>query len=140
MAGMVAHPGDLLDHASDAGKGPVDGVEAMRTGTLEQRLLDLGELGGRQLGIRAGGTAAAQGVHTALLEAGVPDMGALAADTELMGDLGPGTALGEQFSGTKAAGLAGGTLLGSTGAAGGRHRRTLTHHQPSRQPNPRNSK
>src|SRR6266540_1768534 len=37
---MVADPGGLLDHDSDAGQGPVVGVEAVRTGALAQRLLD----------------------------------------------------------------------------------------------------
>lgn len=39
VPGMVAGPGGLLDHGGDAGKGPVVGVEAVRLGTLAQRLL-----------------------------------------------------------------------------------------------------
>jgi hypothetical protein len=67
-------------------------------------------------------------------------MGALAGDAKFVGDLGLGATLGEQLGRLEPSGLKGGTLLGRVGAAGGRHRRTLTHHQPSRQPNPRNSK
>jgi hypothetical protein len=74
-----------------------------------------------------------------LLEAGVPDVSALARDAELVGDLGLGATLGEQLGRLEPSSLKGGTLLGRVGAAGGRHRRTLVHHQPSRQPNPRNS-
>jgi hypothetical protein len=40
MAGMVAVTGPLLDHGGDAGQGPVVGVEAVRAGTLAQRLID----------------------------------------------------------------------------------------------------
>jgi hypothetical protein len=69
--------------------------------------------------------------HTAFFEAGVPNVGALAGDAQLVGDLGLGAALGEQLGGLQPAGLKGGTLLGRVGAAGSRHRRTLTQHQPS---------
>src|SRR5215218_1604958 len=34
VAGMVADPGQPLDHAGDAGKGPVVGVEPVRAGAL----------------------------------------------------------------------------------------------------------
>src|SRR4030095_10600115 len=47
MAGMVAGPGEPLDHGSDALKGPVVGVEAVGAGALAQRLADGGTLGGR---------------------------------------------------------------------------------------------
>ena len=40
VAGMVADPGELLDHRGDAGKGPVVGVQAVRAGTLPERLVD----------------------------------------------------------------------------------------------------
>jgi arginase family enzyme len=63
----------------------------------------------------------------------------LAGDTELAGDLGLGAALGEQLGGTQPSRLTGRALILGTGAAGGRHHPTLTQHQPSRQPNPRNS-
>jgi hypothetical protein len=139
MTGVMAHAGQLGDHHRDPLQGPQVGVEPVGHRPRQQRLLDLGELGGRQLGIRAGRTPAAQGVHAALSEAGVPDMGALARDAELVGDLGLGAALGEQLGRLQPSGLKGGTLLGRAWAAVGWHRRTLTHHQSSRQPNPRNS-
>jgi hypothetical protein len=63
-----------------------------------------------------------------LLPGGVPDVRTLARDTELVGDLGLGTALSEQLGRFQAAGLEGGALLGGAGAAVGRHRRTLTRH------------
>ena len=136
MAGVMAHPGQLGNHDCDPLQGPQVGLEPIRHGASQQGLLDLGELGGRQLGIGTGGTPAAQRLDAALGEAGVPDMGALARDAELAGDLGLGAALGEQLGRLEASSLKGGTLFGWTGAAGGRHRRTLTQHQPSRQLNP----
>jgi len=63
-----------------------------------------------------------------LLEAGVPDVGALAGHAEFLGDLGLGTALGEQLGRLQPSGLKGGTVLGRVGAAGSWHRRTLTYH------------
>src|SRR6266487_3900337 len=45
VPGMVGNPRELLDHGGDAVKGPVVGVEAVRAGTLPQRLVDGGELG-----------------------------------------------------------------------------------------------
>jgi len=102
----------------------------------EQGLLDAGQVASRQFGIGAGRPPAAQGIDPARLEAGVPDMGALAGHAELVGDLGLGAALGEQLGRLQASGLQGGTLLGRVGAAGSRHRQTLTHRQPNRQPNP----
>src|SRR6266508_2964869 len=44
VAGMVADPGELLDHGPDAGKGPVVAVEAVRAGALAQGLVDSVEL------------------------------------------------------------------------------------------------
>src|SRR4029450_13594747 len=38
VAGMVGHPGESLDHGSDAGQGPVGGVEAVCPSALAQRL------------------------------------------------------------------------------------------------------
>ena len=78
MAGVIPHPGELGDHHGHPLQGPQVGVEPIGHGALQQRLLDLGELGGRQLGIGAGGTPAAQRLDAALLPGGVPDMGALA--------------------------------------------------------------
>jgi hypothetical protein len=45
VPGMIADRGELLDHRGDTGKGPVIVVEAVRAGTLAQRLVDGGELG-----------------------------------------------------------------------------------------------
>jgi hypothetical protein len=92
--------------------------------------LDLGELGGRQLGVGTGGTAAAQGIHPALEVAAVPAVGALAGHAELVGDLGLGAALGEQLGRLEPSGLKS-TLFGW---AGGRHRRALIQQQPSVNP------
>jgi hypothetical protein len=139
MAGVIADPGELSDHHRDPLQGPQIGVEPIGLSALQQGLLDLGQLGSRQLGVRAGWTPAAQSLDAALLEAGVPDVRALARDTEGAGDLGLGVALGEQLGRLEPSGLKGGTFFGRAGAAGGRHRRTLTHHPSSRQPNPRNS-
>jgi hypothetical protein len=58
------------------------------------------------------------------------DVGALAGHPELVGDLGLGAALGEQLGRLQPSGFTGGTLCGRVRAAGGRHRRTLTHPQP----------
>jgi hypothetical protein len=74
-----------------------------------------------------------------LFEADAPDVCALAGHAEGAGDLGLGVALGEQLGRLEPSGLKGGTPILGAGAADGRHRRTLTQQQPSRQPNPRNS-
>jgi hypothetical protein len=68
MAGVIADPGELGDHHRDAFQSPQVGVEPIGHRPSQQGLLDLGELAGRQLGIRAGGTPAAQGVHATLLD------------------------------------------------------------------------
>ena len=60
----------LLDHRRDSGKGPVVG-EAVRAGTLPQRLVD-GAVGGRTGAGRPGGAGAAQRLQAACLPAGVP--------------------------------------------------------------------
>jgi hypothetical protein len=44
VAGVVADPGQPLDHGGHAGEGPVVGVEAVRASTLPQRLVDRVEL------------------------------------------------------------------------------------------------
>jgi hypothetical protein len=139
MAGVIADPGQLGDHYRDPLQGPPVGIEPIGPGTLQQGLFDPGQLGSRQLWVRAGRTPTAQSIHPALLKAGVPDVGALTRHAEGASDLGLGAALGEQLGRLEPSDLKGSTLLGRVGAAGGRHRRTLTHHQPSRQPNPRNS-
>src|SRR6266508_6799799 len=88
MPGMVADPGEPLDHGGDALKGPVVGVEAVRAGALAQPLVDGGTLGVRQARVRPGGTAACQRVGPAGAPQGVPAAGVLAGDTKLVGDLG----------------------------------------------------
>jgi hypothetical protein len=50
-----------------------------------------------------------------LLPGGVPDVRTLARDTELAGDLGLGTALGEQLGRFQTSGLEGGALLDGAG-------------------------
>ena len=117
MAGVMADPGELADHHRDPFQGPQVGVEPVGLGALEQGLLDAGQVGGRQLGIGAGRTPAAQRLDAALGEAGVPDMGALTGHAEFVGDLGLGAALGKQLGRLQASGLMGGTLLGRVGAA-----------------------
>src|SRR6266536_6057247 len=60
VAGMVGDPGEPLDHGPDAGQGPVVGVEAVRAGTLAQRLVDgVQLLVGQARGV-PGGAAACQ--------------------------------------------------------------------------------
>ncbi len=139
MPGVMAHAGELGNDHRDLLQGPQVGVEPVGLGALEQGLLDAGQVGGRQLGIWAGGTPPPPGIYPALFEPGVPDVGALAGHAELAGDLGLGTALAEQLGRLEPSGLQGDALLARAGATSGRHRRTLTQHQPSRQPNPRNS-
>jgi hypothetical protein len=48
VAGMVADPGELLDHAGHARQGPVIGVEAVRAGALAERLVNGAKLLVRQ--------------------------------------------------------------------------------------------
>ena len=73
MPGVIADAGELGDDHRDPFQGPQVSLEAVRLGALEQSLLHLGELGGRQLGVRAGRPPTAQGIYPALLEARVPD-------------------------------------------------------------------
>jgi hypothetical protein len=75
-------------------QGPQVSLEPGCDGALEQDLLDPGELGVGDLGVGAGRPAAAQGVHAALLQAGMPAADGLPGDAELVGDLGLGVALG----------------------------------------------
>jgi hypothetical protein len=124
MAGVIAHPGELGDHYRDPLQGPQVGVEPIRHRPSHQRLLDLGQLGIRQPWIGTGRVPAAQRIRPAWRKAGVPEVGALAGHAELAGDLGLAAALGEQFGGTKASDLTGGTLIGRTEAADGGYRRS----------------
>src|SRR4030095_4702431 len=80
---MVADPGQLFDHAGDAGQGPVVGVEAMRAGTLAQRLVDGGKLLVRQARGVPGGAGAAQRLPPALAPLGVPAADVLAGHAEV---------------------------------------------------------
>src|SRR6266508_4754958 len=102
VAGMVADPGQLLDHGPDAGKGPVVAVEAVRAGALAQGLVDSVELlVGQARGV-PGRAGAAQRRQAALAPLGVPAADVLAGDAELVGDLGLGVAGGKQPAGLHA--------------------------------------
>src|SRR4029453_4889134 len=72
VAGVIGDPGQPFDHRGDAGKGPVVGVEAVRAGTLAQRLVNDGKLGIRQARGVPGGAGAAQPLQAAGLPLGVP--------------------------------------------------------------------
>jgi hypothetical protein len=64
VPGMVGDPGELLDHGGDAGQGPVVGVEAVRAGTLAQRLVDAVQLlVVKARAYRSGRRCAAPGAH-----------------------------------------------------------------------------
>jgi hypothetical protein len=65
MAGVVADPGQLGDDHRHPLQGPQVGVEPIRHRPSQQRLLDLGQLSSRQLGVRAGRAPAAQSIHAA---------------------------------------------------------------------------
>src|SRR6266545_4151686 len=102
VAGMVADPGQPLDHGPDAGKGPVVAVEAVRAGALAQGLVDSVELlVGQARGV-PGRAGAAQRRQAALAPLGVPAADVLAGDAELVGDLGLGVAGGKQRAGLHA--------------------------------------
>ena len=92
VAAMVADPGQPLDHGRHARQGPVVGIEAVRAGTLAQRLVDGGKLLVRQAWGMPGGAGAAQRLQPARLPLGVPAADVLAGRTELAGDLGLGVA------------------------------------------------
>src|SRR6266508_587462 len=102
MPGMVADPGEPLDHGGDALKGPVVGVEAVGAGALAQRLVDGGALGVRQARVRPGRAGAAQRLLSTLAPAGVPAADVLSGYPQLAGDLGLGVAGGKQGAGLHA--------------------------------------
>src|SRR5918994_7352935 len=102
VAGMVADPGQPLDHGGDARKGPVVGVEAVGAGALAQRLVDGGKLGLRQARGVPGGATACQRVGPAGAPLGVPAADVLPGDAQFAGDLGLGAAGGEQLAGLHA--------------------------------------
>jgi hypothetical protein len=121
MAGVIADPGELGDHHRDPLQGPQVGVEPIGQSALEQGLLDPGQLGGRQLGVRAGRATTAHGIHPTLLEPGVPGMGTLTRDAELVGALGLGAAEGEQLGRLQAPYLEGGLAKSTwSGSSSGR--------------------
>jgi hypothetical protein len=102
VAAMVGDPGQPLDHGGDAVKGPVVGVEAVRAGTLPQRLVNGVKLGlGQARGV-PGRAAACQRLQPARLPLGVPAADVLAGDPEGAGDFGLGVAGGEQLAGLHA--------------------------------------
>jgi hypothetical protein len=74
----VPDPGQALDHGGDAGQGRLVGGEAVRAGTLAQRLIDTVELLVGQVRGLPGGAGAAQRVQAARLPAAVPAAGVLA--------------------------------------------------------------
>src|SRR5829696_10020821 len=99
VPGMVAGPGEPLDHGGDAGQGPVVGVEAVRAGALAQRGIQVVELPVVKARVGPGGAAAGQRLQPALSPAGVPAADVLAGHPELAGDLGLGAAGGKQLTG-----------------------------------------
>src|SRR6266536_605531 len=102
VAGMVGDPGQPLDHAGDAGKGPVVGVEAVRAGTLPERLVDRVQLlVGQARGV-PGGAAACQRLGPTDTPQRVPAADVLAGHAEGAGDLGLGVAGGKQRAGLHA--------------------------------------
>src|SRR5512132_1531885 len=105
VPGMVADPGELLDHGRDARQGPVVVFEAVRAGALPERLVDQVQvLVGQARGV-PGRAGAAQRLQPACLPAAVPAADVLPGDAELAGDLGLGAAGGEQRPGLHADGF-----------------------------------
>jgi hypothetical protein len=117
VTGMVANPGQPLDHGRDPGQGPVVGVEPVDAGTLAQRLVDGGKLSIRQARGRPGGASAAQRIQAAGAPSGVPAADVLAGDTELAGDLGLGVAGGKQRPGLHADAFEGLAVTRTAGVA-----------------------
>src|SRR6266540_914458 len=99
---MVADPGQPLDHGPDAGKGPVVAVEAVRAGTLPQRLVDSGKLLVGQARRVPGRAGAAQRRQPTDTPQRVPAADVLAGHPEGAGDLGLGVAGGKQRAGLHA--------------------------------------
>ncbi len=105
MGGVVAHPGEPLDHQGDAFKGPQLADKPVGGRTLAQRLLDGGECRAVQPRGGAGRAAAAQRVGSAGVPAVMPSARGLAGDAELAGEFGLVDAGGEQFGGAQPAPL-----------------------------------
>src|SRR5205809_1741440 len=102
VAAMVGDAGQPLDHDGDTVKGPVVGVEAMRAGTLPERLVDqVQSLGGQPWGV-PGRAAACQRLQPTLAPLGVPAADVLAGDPEGAGDFCLGVASGKQRAGLHA--------------------------------------
>jgi hypothetical protein len=102
---MVADPGQALDHGGDPVQGPQLPGELMSAGALQQGLLDLTELAVGQPGCRPGRTLAASTIGSSGPPALLPEMDALAGDTELASHFGLADAGGEQLGGAQPAGL-----------------------------------
>src|SRR5215216_5150494 len=98
VAGMVAGPGESLDHGGDAGKGQVVGVEAAGAGTLAQRGIQVVELLVVKARVGPGRPTACQRFQPARLPAG----DVLAGHPQFTGDLGLGAASGKQRPGLHA--------------------------------------
>jgi Type I restriction modification DNA specificity domain len=102
VAAMVGDPGQPLDHGGHAVKGPVVVVEAMRAGTLAQRLVDAVQLLlGQPWGV-PGRAAACKRLRSTFAPQGVPAADVLPGDAQLAGDLGLGVAGGKQRPGLHA--------------------------------------
>jgi hypothetical protein len=89
VAGMVADPGQPLDHAGDAGQGPVVGVEAVRAPWRRAWSMAASWASDRR-GACPVGAGAAQRVQAATAPAGVPAADVLAGPAKVVGDLGLG--------------------------------------------------
>src|SRR5262245_35962320 len=102
VAGVVADPGEPLDHRGDALKGPVVVVEAVRAGTPAQRLVDAVQLLlGQAWGV-SGGAGAAQRLQPTGTPQRMPAADVLAGYPQGAGDLGLGVAGGKQRTGLQA--------------------------------------
>src|SRR5215207_10197355 len=117
MTGVVGDPGDLLDHRSDALKGPVVGVEAVRLGALSERLTDRLKLSIGQARSVPGRSGTAQRLRPARAPAPMPAADVLPRDTESAGDLGLGAAGGEQLAGLETDTFEGLAVTQTTGVA-----------------------
>jgi hypothetical protein len=102
VPGVVAHPGELLDHRGDPRQRPQLGVEPECLRSLAQRLFDRVQFRRRQPWPAAGAARPAQRRLAALAPAAIPNAGRLGGDPEGAGDLGLGGAVGEHAGGFQA--------------------------------------